>query len=122
MNTYCIFFNKIPPVFIYEGLKCCTYWKVAKLTTDLYVKSANKHQCLHYTLSHSDSIKRSIVYSQVVTDNIGYRICFKKSDFQMHMFELKSWFLDQVCLLKYFENDIREFKFVKPMKLRKGFP
>ena len=61
-----------------------------KLTTDLHVKSANKHQCFHCTLSHSDSIKRSIVYSQVVTDDIGYRVCFKKSDFQMHMFELKS--------------------------------
>ena len=62
------------------------------MTTDLYVKSANKHQCLHYTLSYSDSIKRSIVYSQVVTDDIGYRICLKESGFQMHMFELSSLF------------------------------
>ena len=86
-----------------------------KLATDLYVKSANRHQCLHYTLSHPDSIKRSLVYRQVVTDAIGYRICFKESGFQMHMFELKSQFLVRICHPKYFENNLRKFKFVKPM-------
>ena len=45
------------------------------------------------------------------------------------MFELKPWFLVQACPPKYSENNLGEFKFVKPMnalltklKLRKGFP
>ena len=37
-----------------------------------YVKSTNRYQYLHYTLSHPDPTKCSIAYSQVVTDNIGY--------------------------------------------------
>ena len=87
-----------------------------KFTTDLYTKSANRHQCLHYTLSHSDSIKPSIAYSQVLTHDVGCRISFSESDFQMHMFELKPWFTVRACPPKYFENSFSEFKFVKPIK------
>ena len=35
-----------------------------KLTTDLYTKSTDKHQYLHYTSAHPDHTKRSIIYSQ----------------------------------------------------------
>ena len=48
-----------------------------------------------------------------------YRICFKASDFQMHLFEINSWFFVQVCPLKFIKNSIREFKFAKPMNLLK---
>ena len=48
-----------------------------------------------------------------------YRICFKESDFQMHLFKMNSWFLVQICSLKFFKNSIREFKFAKPMNLLK---
>ena len=46
----------------------------------------------------------------------------------MDLFEMKSWFLVQVYPLNFFQNNIIEFKFAKPMnviaevKLKKGFP
>ena len=42
-----------------------------------------------------------------------YRICFKESDFQMHLFEVNSWFFVRVFPLKFFKNSIREFKFAR---------
>ena len=35
-----------------------------KISTDLYIKSTDRHQYLHFTSSHSNHTKRSIVYSQ----------------------------------------------------------
>ena len=35
-----------------------------KISTDLYIKSADRHQYIHFTPSHSNYINRSIVYSQ----------------------------------------------------------
>ena len=35
-----------------------------KISTDLYVKSGDRHQYLHFTSSHRNHTKRSIVYSQ----------------------------------------------------------
>ena len=34
------------------------------LSTDLHIKSTDRHQLLHYTSSHPDHTKRSIVYSR----------------------------------------------------------
>ena len=56
------------------------------------------------------------------------KICFKKNDFRVYLFEMESWFLVRVYPLKFFQNNIRQFEFAKPMnvltylKLRKGFP
>ena len=35
---------------------------------------------------------------------------------------VRTEFLVQICVTKYFENNLREFKFVKQMKLRIGVP
>ena len=35
-----------------------------KISTDLYIKSTDRHQYLHFTSSHPNHTKRSIVYSQ----------------------------------------------------------
>ena len=35
-----------------------------KISTDLYIKSADRHQYLHFNSSHPNHTKRSIVYSQ----------------------------------------------------------
>ena len=37
--------------------------KQGKIETDLYVKSTDRHQYLHYTSSHPEHTKRSIVFS-----------------------------------------------------------
>ena len=56
----------------------------------MYVKPTDRHQYLHYTSSHPNRTKRSIVYSQGLRIQ---RICTEKNDFLGHMEEMKSWFL-----------------------------
>ena len=63
-----------------------------EIITDLYVKSTDRHQHLHFTSSHPNHTKRSIVYSQGLP---AKRICFEKEDFLKHMTEMKLWFLKQ---------------------------
>ena len=38
--------------------------KDGKIFTDLYCKSTDSHQCLHYDSCHAEHIKRSIIFSQ----------------------------------------------------------
>ena len=57
------------------------------LPTVLHFKSTDSHQFLHYTLSHPDHTKRSIIYSQALTIS---RICPNKSDFLKHLESMKS--------------------------------
>ena len=59
------------------------------LSTDLHIKSVDKHQFLHYTLSHHDHTKRSIIYSKALRIS---RICSNKSNFFKHIESMKSWF------------------------------
>ena len=61
-----------------------------KISTDFYIKSTDRHQYLHFTLSHPNHTKRSIVYSQGLRVK---RICSEKEDFLKHMREMKLWFL-----------------------------
>ena len=49
-----------------------------KISTDLCIKSTDRHQYLHFTLSHPNHTKRSIVYSQGLRVK---RICSEKEDF-----------------------------------------
>ena len=49
-----------------------------KILTDFYVKPTGRHQFLHYTSSHPDHTKCSLVFSQALRFS---RICSKKSDF-----------------------------------------
>ena len=60
-----------------------------KIVTDLYYKSTDSHQYLHYDSCHAEHIKRSIVFSQTLRLK---RICSQKSDLNSHVKELKSWF------------------------------
>ena len=60
-----------------------------KIVTDLYCKSADSHQYLHYDSCHAEHIKRSIVFSETLRLK---RICSQKSDLNSHVKELKSWF------------------------------
>ena len=60
-----------------------------QLTTDLHIKSTDKHQYLHYTSSHPDHTKSSIVFRHALRVS---RICSNKTDFERHLDDLKSWF------------------------------
>ena len=59
------------------------------LSTDLHIKSTDRYQFLHYTSSHPDHTKPSIIYSQPLSIS---RICSNKSDFLKHLESMKSWF------------------------------
>ena len=61
--------------------------KQGKIETDLHVKSTDRHQYLHYTSSHPEHTKRSIVFSQSL--RVG-RICSQAEDFRKHTTEMRS--------------------------------
>ena len=54
---------------------------------DLYVKPTDRHQFLHYILSHPDHTKHSIVFSQVLRVS---GICSQKSGFLKHLEKMMS--------------------------------
>ena len=60
------------------------------LTTDLHVRSTDRHQNLHYTSAHPNHTKRPIVYNQTLRLS---KICSYKNDFEKHFEEMESWFL-----------------------------
>ena len=60
-----------------------------KIKTDLYIKETDRHQYLHYSSSHPNHTKRSIVFSQALRMK---RICSEEEDFKTHIREMKSWF------------------------------
>ena len=60
-----------------------------KIVTDLYCKSTDSHQYLHYDSCYAEHIKRSIIFSQTLRLK---RICSPKSDLDSHVKELKNWF------------------------------
>ena len=62
---------------------------VGQLTTDLHIKSTDKHQYLHYTSAYPDPTKLSIVFSQALRLS---RICYNKADFERHLNDMTSWF------------------------------
>ena len=57
------------------------------VTTDLHTKSTDCHQYLHYSSSHPDHIKISIMYSQTL--RLG-NICTYEEDFDKHALNMKS--------------------------------
>ena len=62
------------------------------ITIDLYTKSTDCHQYLHCSSSHTDHLKRSIIYSQALRLS---NICTYDRDFQMHALDMKSWVLER---------------------------
>ena len=60
-----------------------------ELVTDLYCKSTDGHQYLHYESRNPIHTKRSAVYSQALRIR---RICTKEKDSEKHLQELRSWF------------------------------
>ena len=60
-----------------------------KIVSDIYCKSTDSNQCLHYDSCYAERIKRSIIFSQTLQLK---RICSQKSDLDFHVKELKNWF------------------------------
>ena len=60
-----------------------------ELTASVYITPTDRHQYLHYRLSHLDHIKQSIAYSQTLQASC---LCLIKEDFVDHSEKLKTWF------------------------------
>ena len=95
------------------------------ISTDLHIKSTDRHKFLHHTSSHPDHTKRSIIYSQALRIS---RICSNKSDFLKHLESMKSWFEVRGYPNKLIEQEIEKVKFFRNGNVlrqrdpRKGVP
>ena len=89
-----------------------------KTTTDLFVKSTDRHQFLHYTSSHPEHTRRSIVFSQALRIS---RICSYESDFVRHLGNMKSWFSERGSLREKCSNTefflVRIFQYTIQMRV-----
>ena len=88
-----------------------------KMSTDLYIKPTDRHQYLHYSSSHPDHTKKSIVYSQTLRLN---RICSVEADFVRDKKEMKSWFLKRGYPENITNGEIKKVKFKKQVFSSRG--
>ena len=89
----------------------------AKISIELYIKSIDKHQYLHFTLSHPNHTKRSIVYSQRLRIK---RICSEIEEFLKHIREMKIWFLKRGFPENTVDQELVKVKFYKsPRRTKK---
>ena len=79
-----------------------------ELSTDLDIKSTDRHHYLHYTSSHPDHTKKSKIYSQ---DLRLPRICSEEKDFDKHICEMKSWLSKRGYPEKLIENETSKVRF-----------
>ena len=63
-----------------------------EFVTDLYYKSTDGHQYLHFDSCHASHTKASIVYSQVLRMK---RICSRRSDLIVIINKLEDWFREK---------------------------
>ena len=75
--------------------------KEGRVIADIYCKSTNGHQYLHYDSCHADHIKRSIIFSQTLQLK---RICSEKNNLNVHVEDLKAW----ICYRGYPDQLIKE--------------
>ena len=79
-----------------------------KIKTDLYIKETDRHQYLHYSSSHPNHTKRSIVFSQALRMK---RICSEEEDFKTHIAEMKSWFQKRAYADKIIDKELVKVSF-----------
>ena len=75
---------------------------------DLHVKSTDRHQFPHYTSSHPEHTKRSIVFGQYLR---VCRICSIAQNFRKHTTEMKSWFYKSGYPKGLVEKEMGKIKF-----------
>ena len=84
-----------------------------ELTTNLHIKPTDRHQYLHFTSSHPNHTKRSIVYSPALRVS---RIYSRERNFRKHISEMKAWFLRKGCPKNFVESEIKKVKFSRVSK------
>ena len=83
------------------------------VNTDLIIKSTDCHQCLHCSSSHPDHIKNSIIYSQTLRLS---NICTYEEDFDKHVLNMKSWFLERGYSKQMIDSQMGKVKFSQRLK------
>ena len=94
-----------------------------RLESTVHLKPTDRHQYLHYSSSHLEHTKRSVVFSQTLRVS---RICSPEKDFQDHCLQMRSWFLKRKYPEKLIDNEIKKVRFF-PVNLQnkrreKGVP
>ena len=87
-----------------------------KLSTDLYIKPTDRHQYLHYSSSHPDHTRKSIIFSQTLRLS---RLCSKEIDFVKHKEEMKTWFLKRGYPESIIQSELDKVKFKRQRSARK---
>ena len=83
-------------------------FKDGKITTDLHVKPADRHQYLHFSSAYPNHTKRSLVFSQTLSMS---RLCSSESDFERNEEKMRSWFVKREYPEKLIDSEIRKVKF-----------
>ena len=83
--------------------------KSSKIITDLYVKSADRHQYHHYLSAHPDPTKRSVALSQTLRIS---RLCSYEENFIKHKANMKSGFLNREYPEKLISTEMNKVKFL----------
>ena len=108
-------------IYIYSYIYIYIYiYKYA----DLYVKSTDRHQYLHYLSAHPNHTKRSVIFSQTLRIS---RLCSYEENFIKHKANMKSWFLKREYSEKLISAEIDKVKFSNMerksnSKTQKGIP
>ena len=79
-----------------------------RLESTVHVKPTDRHQYLHYSSSHPEHTKRSIVFSQTLHDS---RICSHEKDFRDHCLQMRSWFLKRKYPEQLIDNEMKKVRF-----------
>ena len=74
-----------------------------EIRSDLYCKPTDCHQYLSYRSCHPYHVKRAIIYGQALRVKA---ICSSLNDFESHMVNMKSWFLDREYPSKLIDEQI----------------
>ena len=94
-----------------------------RLESTVHLKPTDRHQYLHYSSSHLEHTKRSIVFSQTLRVS---RICSPEKDFQDHCLQMRSWFLKRKYPEKLIDNEMKKVRFfytnLQNKKREKGVP
>ena len=83
------------------------------VTTDLHTKSTDCHRYLHCSSSHPDHIKNFIIYSQTLRLSIN---CTYEEDFDKHVVNMKSWFLERRYSKQMIDSQTEKVKFSQRSK------
>ena len=82
--------------------------KNSKIITDLYVKTNDFHQYLHYLSVHPNHTKQSVVFSQNLCIN---RLLYYEENFTKYKANMKSWFLKRKYPEKLNSTEMDRVKF-----------